>query len=357
VSSKLNPLVPKIVLIGGGKRVQSFYKDLLYWLQEKGECEVVALCNRTPEKLDTISNQLNAKVYPSPDLMIANEKFDAAVISVTSGYKEHLALLLAKLGIHLFLDSPVPSIIPGIRLYRISRNNQLKVEFAEDQSFSPEAQLQKKLLFSGEFGSLQVVYNHCKEIDYHALARLHNLINILPEVHSVGARKLKLPGGQVCLRQEIEFDNLLYLSNYTIPKDHLLRSRKDFQLICENGIIGQDFVDHEIYGAIEIEKTPRTDDGSPEGLIQKLVIRLNSKKFTWESIDSGQSWSRQHHGLQKLLTNWLLAINKNKNPLYGIKRGLYDRSILLGLSIARKTNQKIFPLILPILNKTLWKKF
>ena len=50
----------------------------------------------------------------------------------------------------------------------------MKIEIAEDQSFSPEAEFQRKLLASGLFGELLVVHNQGKKIDYHGLARLHN---------------------------------------------------------------------------------------------------------------------------------------------------------------------------------------
>lgn len=347
----------KLALFGGGRRVQRFYQDLLHWLQEQGLCEVTAICNRTLAKVEPIACRLNATAYSSPEILFSNEQFDAALVSVAPDYKEQLTLKLAKLGVHLFVDSPVPSLVTGMKLHRLVSRNQQQVEIAEDQSFSPEAQWQQKLFSSGEFGALQAVFNQGKEIGYHALARLHTLVGELPLINNVCARKLRLPGGEFCLQQEIEFEHLLYTSQYAYPKDHNLRLRKDFQLVCEKGVIGQCYAEHQDFGYLEVKKIPADDDGSPHAVLDSISINLGSKQIAWETHDSKLKWSRQHHGLHLLLTSWLEGI-KNGTPLrYGLRRGLRDRSILLAWSIAAKTNLKIHPLLFPFLRKGLWNRF
>jgi len=234
----------RLAIFGGGRRVQTFYGELCHWLQAQQSCKCVAICNRSPEKVDHFAKQLGANVYSTPNQLLESERIDAAIVSVSPDYKDRLAQQLAEKGLHLFLDSPVPSWRTGKILEKLEKTQNLKIEISEDQSFSPEAEFQRNLLASGLFGKLLVVHNQGKEIDYHGLARLHNLVGSFVEIQGVSGRNLSIPGGDRCYLRELEFSKLLYLSQYTSPKNHSLRLEKDFRLVCEYGVIGQTHVLH-----------------------------------------------------------------------------------------------------------------
>ena len=344
-----------LALFGGGRRMKMFYKDICKWFLQQGHIKVVGICNRTPEKIESFAQELGTRVYRKPEHLLQQEKVDAAIVTVTPPYKDQLAVSLASHGVHLFIDSPVPGFLNGFRMQRLAKSKNLKIEIAEEQSFSPEAQFQKKILISGIFGRLQSVLNQVKEIDYHALARLHNLVGEYAQIMRVSSRNLRLPEDSICSLQEIEFTNLMYFSQYSFPKNHSLRLEKDFRLICEKGVISQNEIKHSKHGQLMIQKQPLTDDGSPQSVVNKLSIEINQQQFVWENSNLPDKWDRKHHGLYQLIFYWLKSLRSGSPLLYGLSKGLQDRSILIAWSLGSKTNLRIYPQWFPIINNVLWK--
>lgn len=114
----------RLAIFGGGRRVQTFYAELCHWLQAQQSCKCVAICNRSPEKVDHFAKQLGANVYSTPNQLLESERIDAAIVSVSPDYKDRLAQQLA--GIAPFSGFSCPKLANRENFRKIRENPELE---------------------------------------------------------------------------------------------------------------------------------------------------------------------------------------------------------------------------------------
>jgi hypothetical protein len=339
-----------IAIVGGGRRVSLFYIELCTHFESIGLVNVVGISNRTLSKVQDFSKHFNCNLYETVEELIECEDVDAAILSVSSEVKDNIAMFLVRSGVHLFLDSPVTNNIFFLRkLIKQAFIRKVRIEVAEDQSFSPEAQLQREILASGIFGKLQIVDNRNKEIDYHAIARLRNIGVSLGDKFLASSFSYKINEKVTVSCQTVKFNTVLYLSKYISPKKTLIKSERDFVLVCEKGVITSNYAEHDAYGRIFFQKKPQCDDGAPQSSINMLSVKLGEDEFKWSSGALPKEWSRKHHGLHRLLDTWINGITNQGLLSYGVQSSIQDLKILTSLRISKRTRIPIPSFIVNIL--------
>jgi len=142
---------------------------------------------------------------------------------------------------------------------------------------------------------------------------------------------------------------VLYVSKYISPKKTLVKSERDFVLVCEKGVIASNYVEHDVYGRIEFQKKPKCDDGAPQSSINMLSVKLGEDEFQWSSGVLPKEWSRKHHGLYRLLDTWINGITNQGLLSYGVQSSMQDLKILTSLRISRRARIPIPSFIVNIL--------
>lgn len=101
---KKSPKNIRMAIIGCGG-FGNFHLDNL--LKMEG-VDIVALCNRGIENLEKTGKKArSARMYQDAESMLAKERLDAAVISLTPGGHDNVEELCCRKGVHMFVEKPI----------------------------------------------------------------------------------------------------------------------------------------------------------------------------------------------------------------------------------------------------------
>ena len=329
----LMPIPTPIAIVGAGNRVNRFYTEIIKEFSKQGLVRIVGIYNRSLEKARKIAKYLNCPVYFSLEELIKKGIPSAIILAISPEAKDEFAEQILKRGIHLFLETPASFSSSKVwQLADIARQKNVIVEVAEDEAFSPEAQLHRKIIESNILGRVIAVFNDDLEYYYHACARLHILVGSLPPIASCISRNIRLRDGARVEYREILFDSgLCYFHRYVSPKRHLIRTSPDWRVICEHGVMSNH--------GIVIRQPDGTNqhcrflvDGKnlfpmPEGQINRISVTLEDREFSWSTLYDLPHWTRQHWGVSHLLRGFLGCLQGQNQLFYGIQRAARDIEI------------------------------
>lgn len=305
----------RLGIVGAGRRVERFYADVLPVLACRGLLELAGLTSRTQARAEEMAARLGVPAFPSLDELVKGGRCDALLLAVPADPREALAQRALALDQHLFLESPAARHPRTVRamLARAAASKRL-VEIAEEQSCSPEAEVQRAAVSSGALGRVLAVTNHGLEFYYHGAARLSRLVPRSAAV-SYSGRNLAMADGAVLQLREARFaDGLLYVSRYVDPKTHPARGSADWEIACERGVLRHSDVAWS------------DADGAR--------LSVAGQELRWTDPYGQPRWTRQHHGLAHLIAGFARAVRDGTPLAYGLERAVADVELWRALELA-----------------------
>lgn len=146
----------KVALVGTGYWSE---KHIKAWKRIKN-VELVALCNRSEEKLLNRANEFGIphhKLYLNLDDMLKNEDLD--IVDIVTGPETHLDFVrrIAHSGRHIMCQKPFArSVEEAVEMVRIAQTNSVRLMVTENWRWLETFQEVKKILDSGVLGKLFV---------------------------------------------------------------------------------------------------------------------------------------------------------------------------------------------------------
>ncbi len=327
----------KIGVIGTGNRFFSYYVDILLEFEERGLIEIVGVQNRTESKGRRAAKLLACKYYTSTSDIINNSE---AVINILKGEIKHkVSATILHNRKNLFMEAPAGYRSSDVReLAQLAKKYELIVETAEDNSFFPGAQIQRKIIKSGLMGKVLSVFNDEKYYAYHPIGRLHTLVGDLPTVTSYKIKTIQIKQGIKIVQKHISFGpNLHYFERLPDPKKHCLRQSGSWKVLCERGVMTDDYILFAESG--ETLKFPMVIKNKPsqnnQEYINSLEVTIKGTSFSWIS-PWPHSWTKKHTSLADVLKNFLETTQGKGKLLYGLEKAQVDIKLWRSSELAIK---------------------
>jgi len=140
----------RVGIVGAGSHM---YRNLLPAIHHL-PMELVAVCNRSKEKLDRTTAEYRCPGYTDPEAMYESEKPDAVVISVSPETHPSLTTQALRRGVHVFIEKPPATRASEIREMIAARGN-LIASVGLKKAFMPGAQKAREICASGKYGGLK----------------------------------------------------------------------------------------------------------------------------------------------------------------------------------------------------------
>lgn len=129
--------------------------------------QVVALCGRTPEKLQRAGAEFGVtRLYADHEKLLADGDLDAVTISTTHNAHYEIARAALEAGLHVFCEKPLGvNSRQTAQLVRLAEEKRLKTMVAFTNRWVPEAMHARRLI-SGGFCGEAFHYNCCQLAGY-----------------------------------------------------------------------------------------------------------------------------------------------------------------------------------------------
>ena len=121
--------------------------------------QLVAICDRNPDKLNSAGKLTGAKTYLDFDDMLTNERdLDCISICTPNGFHYENAKKVLNAGINVIVEKPLTlSYAQGVELMDIAKSQKKRVFLIHQNRFNPTIQCVKKALDDGAFGKIYMM--------------------------------------------------------------------------------------------------------------------------------------------------------------------------------------------------------
>jgi len=143
----------KFALVGCG-RIAKRHSELLGHNQIEG-AELVAVCDRIPEKAMAIGKQFNVSAYADMDEMMEKESVDVVVVLTPSGLHAKHVIKLAKFGKHIMVEKPMALTLDDAdAMIAACNENNCNLFVIKQNRFNVPVVKLKEAMTAGRFGKL-----------------------------------------------------------------------------------------------------------------------------------------------------------------------------------------------------------
>ncbi len=351
-----------VVIVGCGKRTRNTFLPILREMTKF--VKLVAVCNRSEEKAREIGTLEGVPYYTSLDELIKKEKPDIAIVAVSRENHAEPTIKLINAGIHVLLETPIADSLEDADaiIEAASKSNSI-IEVAENYYRTPREQIVQKIIKSGIFGKLHVVYSNFAGHGYHGLGLIRGYLgfsakpkrvigftstyNVTNHIWRAGQPPRDTEDWQ---HGVIEYDNnavgVYSYSSLTYGSPMRQEQEKNHvSFYAEKGMgAGHDLLileEPDTRVNIPIEKRTKSKNG-----VDLLDAYVAKTKPEIEWINPLSNCLLNDTSLRVALCFWdlLEAIRENKNPEYGLINARIDRATELALEESWLNNNK--PVIL-----------
>src|ERR1044071_5250090 len=140
----------RFAIVGTGKRSDYLYAPLLEILRE--EVELVGVWGRLEVKARELGEKYHVPWFTDLEKMRNESGSEAAIVSVTNPANGEVGRRVVELGLHALLETPIAnSLEDADAIISGAKNNNLKVEVAEQYYRRPVERLKRRLIDAGVF--------------------------------------------------------------------------------------------------------------------------------------------------------------------------------------------------------------
>lgn len=178
------------IIGGGGFRAQSFLR-IAQALPELFRVSGIVVRNK--EKAKAMEEQWEVPAYPTLERLLAKEKPDFVVVSVSKGNNTNFLLYLAEKGIPVLTETPPAGTVQDLAfLHERLTLQKAKIQVAEQYIYQPMQAARLSVLGSGRLGRVSQATVSITQT-YHAASLLRRMLGIGFEAADIRAMRFQSP--------------------------------------------------------------------------------------------------------------------------------------------------------------------
>nr|MBP8176009.1 Gfo/Idh/MocA family oxidoreductase [Sphaerotilus sp.] len=145
----------RFALVGCGRIAKNHFGALA---QHADRAELVAVCDRLPERAAAAAAQTGARAFTSLEAMLAEVDADIVVLTTPSGLHPQQAIRAARAGRHVLSEKPMATKWDeGMAMVRECRDAGVKLFVVKQNRLNATMQLLKKAIDDKRFGRIHMV--------------------------------------------------------------------------------------------------------------------------------------------------------------------------------------------------------
>ncbi len=145
----------RFALVGCGRIAKNHFGALA---QHADRAELVAVCDRLPERAAAAAAQTGARAFTSLETMLAQADADIVVLTTPSGLHPQQAIRAARAGRHVLSEKPMATKWDeGMAMVRECRDAGVKLFVVKQNRLNATMQLLKKAIDDKRFGRIHMV--------------------------------------------------------------------------------------------------------------------------------------------------------------------------------------------------------
>jgi predicted dehydrogenase len=338
----------RFVIVGTGKRSDYLYAPLLKILKE--EVEFVGVWGRIEVKAREFGEKYHAPWFTDLEKMRNELEADAAIVSVANRANGEVGRRIVDLGLHALLETPIAnSLEDADAIISGAKNNNLKVEVAEQYYRRPVERLKRKLIDANVFGRVLAAYNDFMGHGYHGMSLIRSYIGFDEPVVAVSgtASKFTVDPHYSWISQKtekrdekwqhatIQFASgaLGFFNWSSIAYDSALRWQRSTRFFAERGMACDDRLtiltsDRKDPLPIEIKRYFH-NVGGMETLTE--LVALASPEIVWRNPFRAYYMDDEMIAVADCLMSLVQAIREDKPPEYGALQARLDQELTLAM--------------------------
>jgi predicted dehydrogenase len=340
----------RLALIGAGRRGRGAHLPVIARMTDR--FELVAVGDVDPEAARA-AEEYGARPYTSIRDLVAQERPDAAVITVPADAHHAVVWFLAEHGVHVLVETPIAPTRPlAESMIAAAERHRVTLEVAENYYRAPVERLKSTVIAAGAIGTVTRLHRIFHEGGYHGMSLLrHHARGEPTSVLGITHETPVLPHTDRMQRHHtreawsmgvIDFDNgALAVMSYSnvIHARSLGRGQTGIgQIDGTSGTILEDTV----YGVPpdELEKGARavahpiqrrTREVEGKNVLEALWVELPGGTVTWESPFARYALTEGQVAVADELESLARAIEEDRPPEYGAARALQDQEMNLAM--------------------------
>jgi len=363
----MSPL--RVALIGAGRRGRGAHLPVIARMTDR--FELVAVGDVDPEAA-RVAEEYGARGYTSLRELVAQERLDAAVVTVPGDAHPAVVWFLAEHGVPALVETPIAPTRPLADLMiAAAARNRVVLEVAENYYRAPVERLKSAVIAAGAIGAVSRLHRIFHEGGYHGMSLLRHHAGAAPtSVLGIAHETPVLPHTDRMKRHHareswsmgvIDFDNgALAVMSYSnvIHARSLGRGQTSIGQI--DGTAGT-ILEKVVYTVppAEVESGARAD-GHPiqrrmremEGtnVLEALSVELPGGTLTWENPYVRYGLAEGQVSVADELESLARAVQEGRPPEYGAARARLDQE--MNLAMAESARRGRHPLSLPLADLT-----
>jgi predicted dehydrogenase len=338
----------RFVIVGTGKRSDYLYAPLLKILKE--EVEFVGVWGRIEVKAREFGEKYHVPWFTDLEKMRNELEADAAIVSVANRANGEVGRCIVDLGLHALLETPIAnSLEDADAIISGAKNNNLKVEVAEQYYRRPVERLKRKLIDANVFGRVLVAHNDFMGHGYHGMSLIRSYIGFDEPVVAVSgtASKFTVDPHYSWISQKtekrdekwqhatIQFASgaLGFFNWSSLAYDSALRWQRSTRFFAERGMACDDRLtiltsDRKDPLPIEIKRYFH-NVGGMETLTE--LVALTSPEIVWRNPFRAYYMDDEMIAVADCLMSLVQAIREDKPPEYGALQARLDQELTLAM--------------------------
>lgn len=338
----------KIALIGTGNRGTSVYLPIISAL--KDDLQLVAVCDAREESVQQWGAKYNVPAYADLEKMVKEQKPEVAAVVITPSNNHLIGIPLAQLGVSYVTETPIDTSLEWAdKMIQAAKENNTKIEVAENYYRVPMERLKRAMILAGVFGKILTAYNDFRGHGYHGVGLIRSYVGFEVEAKRVigMSKSFKVQmhtfrKGQPPKDDEnwqhgiIEFENgSVGVFNFTsLSYGSPLRWHNSSKFYGERGMcVGEEaaILNETADARRPIKITRRTTQADGMEVLDALVADTESE-IVWENPFRKYPLSEGQISVASELMSIANAVRHNTDPEYGPINGRKDREIDLAIS-------------------------
>jgi predicted dehydrogenase len=339
----------RVALIGCGKRARETFAPILRKMQPL--VKLCAVMSRSEENAGNLGTSEGVPHYTSLEKLIEKEKPDCAIIVVSRSNHREPVETLCGLGVNMLIETPLAETRADMdAILAAASKSKSIIEIAEQYYRYPTALIMQKLIQSGIFGKINLVFSHSVGHGYHGIGLIRSFLGFehkpvrvigyskaFPVVNHVWRAGEPMRDSENWQHGVIEFDNgssgIYSFSSLTygspLRQDRL---QNPFWIYGEKGMaMGHDAmylegVDQRVF--VPIERCITKKNGLE--LLDAYVAKTKPE-IVWENPLREHPLEEKELPVALCIWDAAQAVREKKAPPYGIMNGRTDRALELAL--------------------------
>jgi predicted dehydrogenase len=361
----------RLALIGAGRRGRGAHLPVIARMTD--EFELVGVGDVEAEAAQ-VALEYGARGYTSLRDLVAQERPDAAVVTVPADAHHAVVWFLAEHGVHVLVETPIAPTRPLADLMiAAAARNRVTLEVAENYYRTPVERLKSMVIAAGAIGAVSRLHRIFHEGGYHGMSLLRHHAGGQPTaVLGIAHQTPVVPHTDRMRRHHtreswsmgvIDFDNgALAVMSYSnvVHARSLGRGQTGIgQIDGTRGTILEETV-YEV-PADELETgaraaahpiqrrtrpDPRAAEGSPRDILEALSVELPGGTITWENPYVRYGLTEGQVSVADELASLARAVREGCAPEYGAARARQDQEMTLAMQESARLGRR--PLTLPL---------